>query len=30
LRDSFEVKATDPIADSLADRGSATQPDLAR
>ena len=30
LRDSFEVKAPDPIADPHADRGSATQPDLAR
>jgi beta-glucosidase len=30
LRGSFEVKATDPIADPLADRGSTTQPDLAR
>jgi beta-glucosidase len=30
LRDSFEVQATDPIADPLADRGSSTQPDLAR
>ena len=30
LRDSFEVKASDPIADPLADRGSSIQPDLAR
>jgi beta-glucosidase len=30
LRDSFEVKATDVIADPLADRGSMTQPDLGR
>lgn len=30
LKDSLEVKATDPIADPLADRGSMNQPDLAR
>jgi beta-glucosidase len=30
LRGSFEVKASDPIADPLADRGSSIQPDLAR
>jgi beta-glucosidase len=30
LKDSFEVKATDAIADPLASRGSVTQPDLGR
>ncbi len=30
LKDSFEVKATEAIADPLADRGSMTQPDLGR
>jgi beta-glucosidase len=29
LKDSFEVKAADPIADPLIDRGSLIQPDLA-
>jgi len=30
LKDSLEVKATDPVVDPVSDRGSATQPDLAR